>query len=260
MAIDFLDQLNLKGRSVYWPNVKPKNFLANLRLNVQNKLSFYPGRSTNFCAYGTISYLVIQQDPLGYVQFLTNLYLKGEAVINNIFFKPPQEVRNAAGNLHFKGVLDIRDAEQMWFLTLADKFKGYLNVTNRSFDEGDENTFWAATNLAKYNRMVRNLCNYRTESVGSDLMRPWIKDVYSYLKERLDNNATITLYINNRIIHRKNHDKIKLSIPTHYVILESLEKKGNAYVMVYWDYGSKTMMELSPKSFRKVIFGITTTY
>ena len=220
-------------------------------------MSFYPGRSTNFCSYGALSYLVMEKDPLGYVKFMNELYDRGEATFNNNHFKPSKEVMNAAGTLKFKGVLDIRHAEQMWFLVLADKFKGYLNFFNKKFHEADENTFWAATNLAKYDRMINKMCGVHVKAVGSDLIKPWVKDVYSYLEKRIDSNI-VSLYINNRIIHKKNHDKIRFSIPTHFIILRQIRKEGNMVTLRYWDYGGETEMQITSRTLKKIIFGIIT--
>ena len=254
-ALAFIDKIDQSKQSSLWPNVKPNLFYDNLKLNLDKPWSFYPGRSTNFCSYGALSYLVMQKDPLGYVKFMNELYEKGESNFNNNHFKPSKEVMKAAGTLKFKGVLDIRHAEQMWFLVLADKFKGYLNLFHRKFREGDENTFWAATNLGKFDRMVSKMLSTHVTAVGSDLIKPWVKDVYSYLKKRM-NNKIVSLYINNQIIHKKNHDKIKFSIPTHYIILKSIRKVDDKITLRYWDYGGDTEMQINPGTLKKIIFGI----
>lgn len=256
-ALAFLESLDQTKESAWWPNVKPKLFYDNLKLNLEDKESFYPGRSTNFCSYGALSYLVMEKDPMSYVSFMNELYENGEANLNDNNFKPSKEVMQAAGTLRFKGVLDVRHAEQVWFLVLADKFKGYLNFFNRRYSEGDENTFWASANLSKFNRMVRRLCGVQVRAVGSDLIKPWVKDTYSYLKKRMDSNI-ISLYINNRVIHKKNHDKIKFSIPTHYIILRQIDRENNMITIRYWDYGGETLLQISPRTFRKTIFGIIT--
>ena len=256
-ALAFLHKIDQTKENSFWPNVKPELFYDNLKLNLENPKSFYPGRSTNFCSYGALSYLVMEKDPLGYVKFMNDLYDKGEASFNNNHFKPSKSVMNAAGTLKFKGVLDIRHAEQMWFLVLADKFKGYLNFFDKKFNEGDENTFWAATNLAKFDRMVNKLCGVHVKAVGSDLFKPWVKDPYSYLSKRIDSNI-VSLYINNRIIHKKNHDKIKFSIPTHFIILRQIRKVGNMITLRYWDYGGETEMQITSRTLKKIIFGIIT--
>lgn len=252
----YLDSARSIAESKYWPNVRKNLLINNLQLNITNPLSFYAGQSTNFCGYGALSYLIIHNDPLGYARFVINIYSNGEASYNNVHFRPSAKVREAAGNLFFKGKLDMRHAEQIWFLTLADKFKGYLNLINLRFNEGDENSFWAATNLAKFNRMARRLTNFKVETVGSDLIRPWVKNMYTFLEKRL-NKGMIVLYLNNKIINRKTHDRIKLSIPTHYVVLENLSKKGDMVTFTYWDYGDKTLREVPEKTFEKIIFGVS---
>ena len=255
-AIEYLETIDTNKENKEWPNVKSKLFYDNLKLNLDNPLSFYPGRSTNFCAYGALSYIVMGIDPLGYVKFMNELYEKGEAIYNGNHFTPSKNIKLAAGNLKFKGVLDIRHAEQMWFLVLADKFKGYLNFFNKKYDDGDENTFWAATNLAKFNKMIRKMCKIPLTSSGSDLIRPWIKDPFTYLQKQLDGN-TVSLFINNRVIHKKNHDKIKFSIPTHFIILKQLWNDNGTTIMRYWDYGVETQLRIRPRTLKKMIFGIT---
>ena len=256
-AIAFLESLDHTRASVHWPNIKPKLFYDNLKLNLENKESFYPGRSTNFCSYGALSYLVMEKDAMGYVKFMNDLYEKGQAVFNDNHFKPSSAVMKAAGTLRFKGILDIRHAEQVWFLALADKFKGYLNFFNRRFHEGDENTFWASANLSKFNRMVRRMCGVNVKAVGSDLIKPWVKDIYTYLHKRMD-STVVSLYINNRVLHKKNHDKIKFSIPTHYIILRQISMVDDMITLRYWDYGGETLLQISPRTFRKTVFGIIT--
>lgn len=255
-AAEYLSSISQLSPSKYWPNVNAKMLMENLQLNVSNPLSFYAGRSTNFCGYGALSYILMHEDPLGYTKFIVSIYQNGEAEFKGIKFSPSRNVREAAGNLFFKGKLDMRHAEQIWFLTLADKFKGYLNLLNLHYQLGDENTFWAATNLAKFNRMARKLTNYKVHSVGSDLIRPWVKNMYNYLEKRL-NKGYIVLYLNNKIINRKNHDRVKISIPTHFVVLENLYRKDGMVSMTYWDYGSKTLREIPERTFEKIIFGVS---
>ncbi len=255
-AIAFIDSIKEIEPSGYWPHVKSTLFLQNLRINIHSPLSFYPGRGTNFCSYGALSYLVIKDDPLGYAKFMVDLYRNGHAVYNKNDFEPSASVMSAAGTLKFKGVLDIRHAEQMWFLVLADHFKGYLNILNPNYDPGDEDRFWAATNFAKFNRMARKMCRYKTDAVGSDLIHPWLKSTFQYLHERLD-KGILVLYINNRVIHKKNHDKVKLSIPTHFVVLENISEQDGLITLTYWDYGGKTLIQIPPKVLKKIVYGIS---
>jgi hypothetical protein len=232
-AIAFIDAIDSLSPSGYWPHIKSSLFLKNLKLNVHQPLSFYPGRGTNFCAYGALSYLVIKDDPLGYAKFMLALYRDGKASYNNNKFTPSESIMAVAGTLKFKGVLDIRHAEQMWFLVLADHFKGYLN------------------------RMVRRMCHYKTQAVGSDLVHPWLKNTFKYLNDR-QHKGVVVLYINNRVIHKHNHDKVILSIPTHFVVLENISMdKNDLITLTYWDYGARTLLQFKPKVLKKIIYGVS---
>jgi hypothetical protein len=255
-AIAFIDKIKELGPSAYWPNIKPALFLENLRSNVHQPLSIYPGRGTNFCGYGALTYLMLQDDPLGYAKLLLQLYNEGKAGFGKSIFDPSPEVKKAAGTLRFKGILDIHPAEQMWFLSLADHFKGYLNIFNRKYDPGDEDSFWASVNYAKFNRMVSKLLNYTVHAKGSDLIRPHTVDIYEYISEKLK-TGIVVLYINNRILHKKKLEKIKLAIPTHFIILQEISKVDDVVTLLYWDYGGRTQLQLSPYALQKIVFGIS---
>jgi hypothetical protein len=256
-AEHFIDGVRSLPKSDAWPGIDPVLFLDNLKLNVHEPLSFYPGRSTNFCGYGALSYLMIKQDPLGYARFMLDLYRNGRAAYRSTTFTPSAPVKRAAGTLKFKGVLDIRHAEQMWFLVLADHYKGYLNIFNRAYDTGDENAFWAATNFAKFNRMVKRMIGYKVHAVGSDLIRPWKPDLYEYILGEMP-KGIVVIYLNNRVIHKKNHTQVKLSFPTHFVILEKLVRDGDLITFQYWDYGSRTVKQVTPNTFKRLIYGVST--
>jgi hypothetical protein len=104
--------------------------------------------------------------------------------------------------------------------------------------------------------MVRQLLHYKTEARGADLMRPKVKDLYEYVAERLT-TGTVVLFINNRIVHKKNHVRIKLQVPTHFIVAESISKTDDLITFVYWDYGGKTLLQLSPDFFKRIVFGVT---
>jgi len=255
-AIAYMDKIPALEPSPHWPNIKPHLFLQNIRSNIDQPISIYPGNGTNFCGYGALTYLYLKDDPLGYAKLLMQLYLDGKATTGNVILDPSPAVKNAAGMLKFKGILDIHPAEQMWFLTLAGHYKGYLNIFNRKYDPGDENRFWASCNYAKFNRMVRQLLHYKTKAKGADLMRPRMDDLYGYIEERI-RTGTVVLFINNRIVHKKDHVKIKLQVPTHFIVAERISKTAEGITLVYWDYGGKTLMQLSPAFFKRIVFGIT---
>ncbi len=255
-ASGFLNSVKRLEVSKYWPNVNPAALLENLELNVLKPTGIYAGRGTNFCGYAALSYLMLRDDPLGYAKFMVELYRNGEATMGSVTFKPSEVIKKTAGTLKYKGLLDIRPAEQMLYLTLADHFKGYINIFNRHYDPGDENTFWASVNYAKFNRMVKKMLHYEIHARGTDLNQPPVGNTYDYISRKMK-EGTIVLYLNNRILHKKKHERIKLSVPTHFVVLESLSKEDDMITMVYWDYGGKTLLQMQPEFLHKIVFGIT---
>ncbi|MBK8519985.1 MAG: hypothetical protein IPL54_03610 [Chitinophagaceae bacterium] len=218
-AIEYVEKISKLKPSAHWPNIKPGLFLKNLKTNIHNIVSIYPGKSTNFCGYGALSYLFLQDDPLGYATLLLQLYGEGKATFRSIIFEPSAAIKLEAGKLKYKGTLDINPAEQMWYLTLADHYKGYLNIFNRNYDEGDENRFWASVNYAKFNRMTRELLHYNSKARGADLMRPKVGSLYTYISDHMK-TGTVVLFINNRILYKKDHIRLKLGVPTHFIVAE----------------------------------------
>lgn len=255
-AIAFLDQQTHLPASRFWPKIAPALFLQNLRNNVLHPLEIYEGRSTNFCAYAALSYLPLHDNPLNWVRFMVQVYTKGQALYGRENFEPSKEIKQVAGTLRFKGELDIRPADQLWFLTLADHFKGYLNFFDKHYDIGNENTFWAAVNFSKFNRMVRRLFNYRVKAVGSDLIRPGIRTLYEYLSKKLE-TGNVALFINNPEFYKKKHSWIRIGVPTHFIILLSLEEVGDKIAITYWDYGGRSRQVVTEKFLKKIIFGIS---
>lgn len=255
-AIAYLSQLKELKKSALWPNVPPALFLQNITGNITTPLSLYEGNNTNFCGYAALSYFALNEDPLTYVKFMVKLYEEGTAQYGKACFKPSAEVRQAAGTLKFKGILDIHPADQLWFLSLADHFKGYINFFDHHYNPGDENGFWASVNYAKFNRMIKTLFNFKGHARGSDLLRPHVGDLYTYIKEDMETGITV-LYLNNAFLTKKKHNSIKPRTPTHYVILLGLERTNDLLTITYWDYGFRSVRQLSPAFFRKIVFGIS---
>lgn len=256
-AKDYLEGLSPIKSSALWPNVTPALFLDNLHAYLNSPLKTFESRGTNFCAYTAISWLPMDHDPLGFIKFLLKLYNEGKATMGKINFEPGPAVRKAAGTLRYKGVLDISPATQMWFLCLADRFKGYLNFFNRQFDPGDENRLWAATNFAKFNRMLRKLFPWKVRARGSDLIKPGsIDNIYTHLEERLK-TGTVFLYLNNRLLYKKKHVVTRLGIPTHFVVLLEIKMVDDKINMIYMDNGRKSLQQVTPDFLKKIIFGIS---
>jgi hypothetical protein len=105
--------------------------------------------------------------------------------------------------------------------------------------------------------MARNLMHYKINARGSDLMRPYIDDLYEYISNKMK-SGKVVLFINNRIVHKKNHTKLKLGIPTHFIVAEKISKVNDLITFVYWDYGGRTQLQMSPAFFERIIFGIST--
>lgn len=255
-AIQFLDSLGSVKKSDYWPNIDPEIFYQNLKTFTVEPLHFYEGSSTNFCAYSALTYIPLQYDPLNFARFLVKLYATGEASMGTAFIKPSLNVRQNAGLLKYKGILDINHAAQIWFLSLADHFKGYLNI-DKTYQPGDENRMWASTNLKKFNRMLRQLFLINVESIGSDLIQPIFRNEYSYLKKRLQ-KGNVFIYLNNRKLNKKSHKKSFINFPTHYILLVDVKKLPNHDIQIkYWDYGKYTVRQLPEKFFRKIVYGVS---
>lgn len=255
-AIAYLNNIDHLDSSSYWPNIDPELLLKNLNYSIRGPLKSFEGKNTNFCAYTALSYVPIRYNPLAFSKFIIDLYKNGKAKMGSTEIIPSIRVREMAGKLKYKGELDINHLAQMWFLSLADHFKGYLNFFNKKFDEGDENTLWAATNFSKFNRMLRKLFGFKVKGKGSDLVRPHIPDIYNYLEEGL-RKGSVFLYLNNRLLYKKKHEVSRMGIPTHYVVLTELWRDADKITIVYWDAGRKTLQEVTEDFLKKIIFGIT---
>ncbi len=255
-ALALLAGVDTMRQSIHWPNITPKGFLDNLKMNIEYPLKMSTGSSTNFCAFGAVTYTCLKNEPLRYAVCMLNLYQYGEALYRNIKLAPSETIKKEAGLMIYQGDLDIHPADQVWFLSLAHRFKGYLNFLNRRYSKGDENTFWAATNLAKFNRMLRKLCKYKVSSKGSDLFRPHSKDLAGFLKEKLS-EGEVYMYLNNALLRKKNHNRIQKRIPTHYVVLTEINFENSQIVLKYWDGSYKTLKEISLSALKQIVYGIS---
>lgn len=254
-AVSYLSTIKKLQPSKYWVNVDPDRFLENLNLNVHDPLSLYAGRGTNFCSYAAISYIPLNRDPVGFVKFMLQLYNTGSATMGSVQFSPSAGIFKAAGTLRFKGKMDTRHADQVWLLLLADHFKGYLNIFNRNYDPGDEDRFWAASNFAKFNRMIKKLFHYNIEASGSDLIRPGKKNIVDYLVRHMD-SGVVFLYVNNTLLAKKDHGA-KKRLPTHFIVLNSIALHNDTVTIIYWDNGARTLRQMSPKFLKRIVFGIS---
>jgi hypothetical protein len=256
-ARDWLRLHSNPDPSLYWPNVKPAELIQNLNRYVEDPLLAFESKNTNFCGYTALSFVTLQRDPLGFVQFIMALYQDGKAKMGKVDFEPGERVRMAAGKLKYKGTLDINPATQMWFLSLADHFKGYLNFFNKRFHEGDENTMWASTNFAKFNRMLRKLYGLKVRAKGADLIGPRFDDIYTYLLEASKKGDMVFLYLNNRLLYKKRHVTVRIGMPTHFVLLQNISRDEGYIDIKYMDNTKRTLQQLSPDFLRKILYGVS---
>ena len=257
-ALELLDKIDTTSTSLFWPHIRPSLFFSNIRDNILNPGKINQGKNTNFCSYAALTHLLIRYQPDNYTEMILSIYYTGRAKLySKRTIKPSERVRNSAGTLRHTGEMNIHHADQLWFLTMADSFKGYLNLFNRKYKIGDENTFWAATNYSKFNKMLREFGGYKVHAIGSDLLRPWKKNMNGYLVSQLD-TGLVMIYINNKLMYPHNFNLLKLPVPTHFVVLYELNKIDNMYQIKYWDYGLKTELLLTKKRLKKTIYGVST--
>ncbi|QNA46524.1 hypothetical protein [Lacibacter sediminis] len=254
-ALAFLKQTTLSASS-QWTSVSQQLFLQNLERNIEQPVFLYAGRNTNFCAFAAVGYVMSRQDPLGYVKFMISLYKNGKAEYAGVMYKPSDAVRKQVGLVLYEGELDRNDADQMLFFTLADHFKGYINLFHLRYKEGRELGLWAATNLSKFNDMLRVTMKAEIQSRGYDLTRLKLKQTVQFLQEKLE-IGDVFLYLNNAVLRRKNHGKVKKHIPTHFVILKSLTEENGIVTMTYWDAGFTTLRQIELSTFKRLLYGVS---
>jgi hypothetical protein len=243
-------------KSSYWPSVDSALFLQNLQRNIEQPVFLYAGRNTNFCGFAAVGYIILKEDPLGYVQFMINLYKHGKATYADVTYRPAISVRTAAGTILFEGELDRNDADQIFFFTMADHYKGYINLFHVNYKPGRELGFWAATNLSKFNRMLRATLQTDIQCIGYDLTRVKIKELTTFLQSKI-NKGDVFLYVNNSVLRRKNHSKIKKQFPTHFIVLQSITEENGMLTLTYWDAGFTTKRQVEIKSLKGILFGIS---
>lgn len=256
-ALYILNKEDTLAASALWPNIKPVLFFSNVRNNILYPSRINQGASTNFCSYAALTHLLLKYYPNLYVQYILNLYHSGETKIFHKTLKPSGEIKQAAGALKNKARLDILHADQLWFLTLSDQFKGYMNFIDHRYHPGDENKVWAGTNYGKFNRMIKDFTDDELEAVGSDFLRPFKNDFYEYITEQL-NEGVVVLYVNSKWLYPHRFTLLKLRAPTHFIVLYRMYQVGDMIEIQYWDYGMKTEQLITRKRLKQLIFGITT--
>lgn len=243
--------------SNYWPHINPALFKNCLETYIRNTVTYAENKNTNLCGYTAITDLTGIVDPLTYVKKLIELYEKGAVQYGDVLLKPSVHVRNYAGTLKYEGALEINPASQMWYLTLADHFKGYLNILKPAYKINAETTLWASTNFSKFNRMLRHLLGIQVRKYGSDLFRPRVGDLYTFLSREVVADQHVFLYLNNRLLYKKKEPPLHFDYPTHYVLLQKVERVGNLISIEYIDSYGHTVQQLTAGFLKKIVFGIS---
>lgn len=253
-ALELLNSFDTTSTSAFWSNIAAADLYHNIHANVIRPERIYQGHKTNFCGYSALTVLLCREQPEVYVKHILELYARGETNINNELIRPSASVRAAAGDLQGKGKLVRYPADQLWLMALPDHFKSYMNI-DRKYKPGDENKIWAACTLGKFNRMAKTIGSYTVTSKGTDLIRPGVKDLVSYLRAQLE-KTEVVLYVNSKYLHPSKFRIFTLRAPTHFIILYDVREEKGTVVFTYWDYGLKTLELMSPKRLKKMTFGI----
>lgn len=256
-ALATLAEAENKTNLDLWPNINPDFFYRNIKENIENPIRVYQGKPTYFCGYSALTHFYIINQPEDYAKKMLELYQTGRTKTLNRELLASENMQNVAGALSNKGRMDINPADQMWYLVLADNYKGYLNWNNKNFDAGDENNFWAAANLKKFNRMLRSLTGAEVHSKGSDIFGPLFLNYYKYISRKSEDNVVI-LYLNNKILYPLKLFKFIPPAPTHFAVLYDISEDGKYVNLKYWDYGMKTQVKMKKRKFRKIVYGIIT--
>ncbi|NCU03559.1 MAG: hypothetical protein GXC73_06180 [Chitinophagaceae bacterium] len=104
--------------------------------------------------------------------------------------------------------------------------------------------------------MLRVTMKAEIQSVGYDLIRLKLKEPVQFLQHKLE-MGEVFLYLNNSILRRKNHRKVKKHIPTHFVILKNISEENGIITMTYWDAGFKTQRQIELSAFKRLLFGVS---
>lgn len=256
-ALDILSKEDTTTTPALWPGISPELFFVNVRKNVLYPDKIYQGKSTNFCGYAALTHLLLKYHPDLYVQYILSLYHSGKASLKKKTLKPSKEILQAAGTLKHKGDLDVLHADQLWFLTLADQFKGYMNFIDHHYNPGDENKIWAGTNYSKFNSMLTAFTDDKLTRRGSDLLRPSESNFYEYISGELQ-KGVVLLFVNSKYLYPHKYSFFKLRAPSHFIVAYNMYKTGDMIEFQYWDYGLRTEQQITSKRLRKLVFGVTT--
>ena len=155
-------------------------------------------------------------------------------------------------NLGLKGEL----VDQMTLMTLADRYKSYINFFNKSYDPGDEESLWASGTIGKFNTVVRDF-GCQPQSWGKDATYLWSNDKGKIIQQETAQGKDIVLFVNSSAL-KGTVDKSSNQIGTHFIRIKDFKNTGSDYQFKYWDYGKTQWTEktISQQNFWTATFGI----
>ena len=83
-----------------------------------------------------------------------------------------------------------------------------------------------------------------------------MKTPVQFLQEKLE-IGDVFLYLNNRLLRRKNHGKVKRHTPTHYIVLKNITEENGMVTITYWDAGFNTKRQIELSSFKRLLYGVS---
>jgi RHS repeat-associated protein len=247
-------------QSEHFKNVSPEEFISQLTERINNPSGISQGEGTNFCWAAACASYVYEKNPAGVVEAMFSLYTTGTFSYDNggdgFSFTPADYINDAAGSGTFNDNAGLagNKVDQMLFMTLGARFKGYLNVDD-SYDPGDESTFWASGNLGKA-KDLWNAFGYDVKVSGSDL--GWgASNKGGTVMTTLKSNDVV-LFVNSPLFFRDNRSANWTG--THYIRVKSLSSSNGLYKVGYWDYGlwktGKDARRISHKQFWQSTYGM----
>ncbi len=228
-------------QSEHFKNVSPEEFINQLTERINNPSGISQGEGTNFCWIAACASYVYEKNPVGMVEAMFSLYTTGTFTYDNggegFSFSSADYINDGAGSGTFDDNTGLagNKVDQMLFMTLGAKFKGYLNADD-SYDPGDESTLWASGNLGK----AKNLWNafgYDVKVSGSDL--GWGASNKGGTVMKTLKSHDVVLFVNSPLFLRDNWGANWWG--THYLRVDKMSSLGGNYTLDYWDYGSWKM-------------------
>lgn len=152
-------------------------------------------------------------------------------------FSPAQYINDAAGSNTFDNNPGLKGnkVDQMLFMTLGAKFKGYTNAADGQYNPGDEDgsKTWAGGVISKAKDMW-NAFGYDVKVSGSDL--GWSSLNKGGAAMEMLKSHDVVLFINSPLFLR---DEWKNNwFGTHYIRVNQMSSANGNYSVGYWDYGA----------------------